>query len=66
MMAFCLLVYRVNEEIEMDDVIDLHEDLVEALAMLYLDEENKSTERLVGNSDDDEPGADEIDQVEKK
>ena len=65
MMAYCMLLYRVNEEIEMDDVIDLHEDLVEALAALYTDEENKSTERLVGEGSD-EPDTEELGEVEKK
>jgi len=66
MMAYCMLLYRVNDEIEMDDVIDLHEDLVEELAALYTDEENKSTERLVGDTEEEGPEPDEIEDLGKK
>ena len=69
MTAYCMLLYRVNEEIVMNDVIDLHEDLVDALAGLYTDEENKSVERLVGKDEEgDEEGPDGADlgEIEKK
>lgn len=67
MMAYCMLLYRVNEEITMDDVIDLHEDLIEALASLFRDEENKSLERLVGELDEEEgPDGGDLDEIEKK
>lgn len=65
MQAYCLLLYRVNENIEMDDVIDLHEDLVEELVQLFHDEEAKSTERLIDESDE-KPDSEEIEAVEKK
>lgn len=67
MAAYCMLLYRVSEEIEMDDVISLHEDLVDALADLYRDEENKSLERLV-SKDEKEEGPDDADlgEIEKK
>ena len=67
MAAYCMLLYRVSEEIAMDDVISLHEDLVDALADLYRDEENKSLERLV-DKDEEEEGPDDADlgEIEKK
>lgn len=65
MMAYCMLVYRVDSSIEMDDVIDLHEDLVQELAQLYVDEESKSVERLV-KDEEDKPSSGEVDEVEKK
>lgn len=67
MMAYCLLVFRVNEEIELEEVLDLHEDLVEALVALYLDEESKSVERLVNRDEERPEGSDgEIEEIEKK
>ena len=65
MMAYCLLLYRVDETIEIDDVIGLHEDLVDDLVKLFHDEENKSTERLVGEGSN-EPDTEELGEVEKK
>lgn len=65
MMAYCLLLYRVDEELEINDVIDLHEDLVSAIADLYMDEENKSIERLV-KEDGDAPLNEEVEEVGKK
>ena len=63
--AYCLLVYRVSDEIEMDEVLSMHEELVEALVELYHDEENKSIERLV-EGDDEEAGSEVVEEVEKK
>lgn len=65
MMAYCLLLYRVDETIEMDDVIDLHEDLVDDLVKLFRDEELKSTERLV-DKEKEEISSEEVQEVEKK
>ena len=68
MMAFCMLLYRVNDELEIDDVIDLHEDLVGELAQLYLDEESKSLDRLIDKDEEDVESVDtgDIDEIEKK
>ena len=67
MMAYCMLLYRVSEELTMDDVIDLHEDLVDALAGLYVDEENKSLERLISEKEDEDgPDGADLDEIEKK
>ena len=68
MMAYCMLLYRVNEDLGMDDVIDLHEDLVNELAELYLDEENKSLDRLVDKDEEnvEEVDSGDIDEIEKK
>ena len=65
MMAYCLLLYRVDETIEMDDVIDLHEDLVDDLVKLFRDEEMKSIERLV-DKDEEGIGSEQVEEVEKK
>ncbi len=68
MMAYCMLLYRVDQELSMDDVIDLHQDLVDALAELYLDEESKSIERLVNKDEEDveQVDSDDIQDIEKK
>lgn len=67
MQAFCLLLYRVNAELQIDDVQELHEDLVQALADLYEDEEAKSVERLLDEDEvEKDVPSDEIDAIEKK
>jgi len=66
MMAYCLLLYRVDEELEMVDVIDLHEDLVNDLVKLYQDEESKSVSRLVGEDKDEAVDDESMDLLEKK
>lgn len=66
MMAYCLLLYRVDENLEMVDVIDLHEDLVNDLVKLYQDEESKSVSRLIGEDEDGGASAENMDLLEKK
>jgi len=67
MMAFCMLLYRVDNEITMNDVVDLHEDLVEALAQLFVDEETKSVERLISKEEQEEgPDDGDLGEIEKK
>ena len=50
MKAYCLLMYRIDSEIEMNDVIELHPDIVTGLAELFDDEESKSIERLTSDA----------------
>lgn len=47
--GFVLLMYRVEgaNELTMDDMAEMHPDILEGLAKLYDEEESKSTERLV-------------------
>lgn len=66
MMAYCMLLYRVQDDLAMDDVIELHEDLVDALADLYVDEENKSVERLVRKDEEKQPDGGDLVEIEKK
>ena len=63
MMAYCMLLYRVDDDLSMDDIMDLHEDLVQALADLYIDEENKSTERLVKDENEEGESGPDGDQI---
>ena len=44
--AACLLMLRLDVEVTMDDVLDMHPDLLVALAILYREEEAKSIEAL--------------------
>lgn len=44
--AAALLMSRVDPDIDMDEVMDLHPELIEQLYLLYSDEENCSLERL--------------------
>jgi hypothetical protein len=68
--AFCLLVYRVDPNINADSIMDLHPDLLDDLSRLYVDEENRSTVRLQGmmlsDEDNSEGSADALDALEKK
>ena len=68
MQAFCMLLYRVNSELQIDEVQSLHEDLISALSLLYTEEENKSVERLLDKDDDEEEvvTSDEVDELAKK
>ena len=66
MAAFCMPLYRVGDDITMDDVTGLHEDLVEALAKLYLDEEKKSVERLIRDDEEEKLENADVEEVEKK
>lgn len=44
--AFCLLQYRIDLDLSMSDVMDLHPDIISGLANLYDEEEARSTERM--------------------
>lgn len=44
--ALCLLMYRVNIDITLDDVMVLHPDIIKGLAVLYKEEEAKSLARF--------------------
>jgi len=46
MNALCMLLYRVDAEFSVDDLAELHPDLIDALNELYQDEEKRSIERL--------------------
>lgn len=66
MKAFCLLVFRVDSELEMDDISDLHEHLVIDLAALYDEEEVESIDRLVGNAEEVAPESADVEEAAKK
>jgi hypothetical protein len=69
-MAACLITHRVNRDFETADIMEVHPDIISALAELYREEEMKSITRLLGNSEDAaDKKADEavnIEKIEKK
>ena len=60
--AAALLMSRVDSDLDMDEVMDLHPELIEQLYLLYVDEENCSLERLEAKTEatggEDEEGKD--------
>ena len=61
--AYVLLHYRVNDQISIDDVIEMHPDLTDALGLLFEDEQKKSVARLEEASKND--SADTIEEVSR-
>lgn len=67
--AACMLMYRVDPDLEIEEIMQLHPDLLQALAELCLDEESKSTERLQDtfkNQEEEAVDADSYEALEKK
>lgn len=65
--ATCLIRYRIDPNFEMDDIIQLHPDIISGLAKLYKEEDAKSVEKLENNEAQEEEAADEsVEQLEKK
>lgn len=63
--ALCLLLYRVDPNIEGDEVNELHPDLVDALSDLYQEEESRSVEKLNDSLKQDvEDGAEKAESAE--
>jgi len=44
--AYCMLLFRVSGDLEVEDILGLHPDLIMALVGLFNDEEARSTEKL--------------------
>jgi hypothetical protein len=66
--ALCLLMYRVNPETDVNDVLTLHPDIIKGLAKLYKDEEMKSLEAFESKESQDEESQEEAsaESIEKK
>lgn len=65
MKALCLLIYRVNEDVDMASVSAMHPDLVSDFVKLYDEEEARSVDRLESTAKADQD-ADAVQDVEKK
>jgi hypothetical protein len=62
--AACLVMHRIDSSLTMEDVIELHPDIIEGLALLYADEEAKSTERLLNKEETElQDASDKIEEV---
>lgn len=66
--AACLLIHRVDGDIEMSEVVALHPDLITALAELYKEEEAKSIARLIQDQGEQDEGSGvvNVEEIEKK
>lgn len=63
LMAICLIKYRVDPTLDINEVMELHPDIVTGLANLYREEEMRSTQRLMESADD---GSEGVEKVAKK
>lgn len=45
--AYCMIIYRVDSDVEFHDFLELHTDIVEGLAKLYDEEDAKTIDRLI-------------------
>lgn len=64
--AYCMLLYRVDANLTVEDAMELHPDLLRALAGLYTDEERKSVERLIEDTGADGTEETAVEDIEKK
>lgn len=66
LMATCMLKYRVNQDIDMDEVTALHPDLITGLANLYRDEDRRSVEafKAIENAESEKQIS--VEEAEKK
>lgn len=64
--AYCMLLYRIDADLKVEDAMQLHPDLLRGLAELYADEEKKSVERLIEDTDADGTEETAVEDIEKK
>lgn len=64
--AACMLIYRVNASMDVNDVMELHPDIIDGLAALYMDEESKSIARLMDEDQSKDEAPPSVEQIEKK
>lgn len=70
--SLCLMMYRINADIKLEDAMELHPDIIKGLAVLYKEEEAKSTKRFDEQDADNEEkkpelsGDERINELEKK
>lgn len=63
-MAACLIKYRIDKDFDISNISEVHPDIIEGLARLYVDEEQKSVEAF--SKKDDEGVKQSIEEIEKK
>lgn len=64
--AACLLRYRVNPDFEIEDLKDIHPDIVSGLAALYREEDAKSLQAFEKADDEAAQKQPSIEEIEKK
>jgi hypothetical protein len=64
--AYCMLLYRVDANIKVEEAMELHGDIIQGLTALYVDEENRSTERLIEDTGTDGTEEAAVEDIEKK
>jgi hypothetical protein len=52
--AICMVKYRIDPDIDLEQVMELHPDIIDGLSELYKDEESKSIDRLVSEEKKEE------------
>lgn len=64
--ATCLIRYRIDPNFEMDDIIQLHPDIISGLAKLYKEEDAKSVEKLEAQKAGEGAVEESVEELEKK
>lgn len=64
--AYCMLLYRIDATMTVEEAMGLHPDLLTGLAALYNDEERKSVERLIEDTGTDGSEETALEDIEKK
>lgn len=65
--ATCLLIHRVDSNISIGDVVELHPDLIAGLSELFREEERKSIEKLTADQEESGEAVEiNVDEIEKK
>ena len=62
--AVCLILNRINPNFDMNQLSDVHPDIIEGLSKLCQDEENKSLERLEASQANQEFGSSKLSELE--
>jgi hypothetical protein len=65
-MAACLITNRIDPEFNINEVMEIHPDIISGLAILYREEESKSIERLQEASENGDNNEAKVEQIEKK
>lgn len=63
--AACMLIYRVPGDYTINDIFNIHPDIVSGLADLYLQEDSKSVQKISTQEGDEQEPA-KVEEIEKK
>jgi hypothetical protein len=65
-MAACMLRYRVDPDFELDQMSEIHPDIISGLADLYRDEEVKTIDAFIKRDEEGESKPLSVEEIEKK